>query len=95
MTMTRETLACDLDLGPLYPESLAQAETKMFSFAAPSHAFWRGFAEGLLERGLTMSQVIDELQSKGTRWLLDAQDTQIALAELGRKMAESYKLCCE
>jgi hypothetical protein len=57
-------------LGPLY-RSEEVPEWPMYSFSRVAYEFWNGFANGLLDRGLTEDEVKDELQSKGVRWLLD------------------------
>jgi hypothetical protein len=48
-------------------------EWPMYSYSRPAYLFWNGFANALRERGLSDAQIRVELQSKGTRWLLDAR----------------------
>jgi hypothetical protein len=77
-------------LGPLY-RSEEVPEWPMYSFSRVAYEFWNGFANGLLDRGLTEDEVKDELQSKGVRWLLDQHGDN--LESLGRRMARTYELC--
>ena len=60
----------------------------MYSYERPAWIFWTGFANALLRRGFTMERIKAELQSKGTRWLLDA--TGDRLEKLGAELGESY-----
>jgi hypothetical protein len=75
-------------IGPMYPETLAAAQWPMYSFPGPSFSFWNGFANALRERGLTDDQIKAELQSKGTRWILDGLGHQIE--DLGRTIGRDY-----
>lgn len=76
------------DIGPLYqyPE---KPKYRMNSFNRAAYIFWQGFYNGLRKKGLTHQQAIDEMQSKGTRWMLDAKDDQVQA--LGEQMAADYK----
>jgi hypothetical protein len=66
------------------------AEWEMQSFNRVAYIFWDAFAKQLRRKGLTEDQVKYELQSKGTRWMLDAGMERIE--QLAESMADDYKL---
>lgn len=72
--------------GAFHPEPVP-----MYSYSRPAADLWRGFAAGLLARGFTPAQVTAELQSKGTRWLLDEHAGRVEA--LGRALAADYAPC--
>lgn len=76
-------------IGPLFrdPES---PEIGFYSYSRAAYLFWQGFYEGLLQRGLTHQQAIEEMCSKGTRWMFDHDPDSIM--NCGRAMAAGYEL---
>jgi hypothetical protein len=80
-TDTRDFTA---DLGPIHSD----CKFPMFSFNRVSVEYWNAFANELLRLGLTEEQVMDELQSKATRWLLD--EYQGLIHNLAKRMAKTY-----
>jgi hypothetical protein len=65
----------------------------MYSFSRPAYILWQGFYDGLRQRGLSHEQAMDEMQSKGTRWMLDGEASK-KIERLGQKMAANYTLVC-
>lgn len=63
---------------------------KMYSYSRPAYLFWNAFLNGLIQRGLTEKQAIEEVQSKGVRWMLDNDDK---IEALGLEMAKAYSCC--
>jgi hypothetical protein len=46
----------------------------MYSYERPSRIFWFCVSKELLARGLTEEEVVEWLQSKNPRWLLDSYE---------------------
>ena len=63
-------------IGPLYT-SEKPAEITMYSYERPARIFWRGFIEGLANKGWTEQEIIEWLESKAARWMLDGMDTEL------------------
>ena len=64
----------------------------MYSYSRIASHFWQGFYEGLRERKFTHEQAINEMQSKGVRWMLDGDADK--LSKLGAEMAKTYEKFC-
>lgn len=76
-------------IGDLYPKE--NPEYAMYSYSRPAYLFWQGFYEGLLARGFTHKKAIEEMQSKGPRWMFDGDSESVK--QLGFKMAKNYTSC--
>ena len=75
----------ELNIGPLYPMR-DNAKYPMYSYDRPTDYFWTGACEKLREEGWSNKEIVDWLQSKSTRWLLDGRGDE--LVALGKVMAE-------
>ncbi len=57
--------------------SLKDESFPMYAFDTPSSAFWRGFAEKCLDKGLSEEQIEELMRSKLMRHGLDNYDEKI------------------
>ena len=62
----------------------------MYSYSRPAYIFWNGFATGLAKLGKSEAEIMDILQSKDVRHILDGMDNRIR--ELGEAIAISEYL---
>lgn len=62
----------------------------MYSFDRVASIFWNAFANALRDRGLSETEIKDQLQSKGMRWMLDGLARE-RIKMLGYQLGQDYK----
>jgi hypothetical protein len=77
-------------IGQLYVDE--KCTHPMYSYDRAAYLFWQGFYEGLVKRGLSHEKALEEMQSKGVRWMFDRDANKVK--NLGRKMAKEYTCYC-
>lgn len=60
-----------------------------YSFKTPAWEFWEGFAQGLIQRGLSDEAINEVISSKLTRWMFDSKAEKVRA--LGKRMAKEMK----
>lgn len=70
----RTECICD-DIGQ--SGSSKPSKVPMYSYERPVWIFWQGFYDALRARGFTPKECLDEMQSKGVRWMLDSDAIEI------------------